>query len=125
MRASCFTAPIVPSAVMGGIFCGFDVAQGRPTSALPRSFALYAGGLYIYNAIQCPMEALHGRSSLLHNFLAGGALGYAGVLSGAIGVPFLSPYYYAIHSRSGVAAIGAVVYGSLAAAFASFGGKTL
>ena len=42
-----------------------------------------------YNAMQCPMETLNGRRSSTHNMIAGGVLGYLGVASGKLGVPFM------------------------------------
>ena len=120
---SCLTAPIVPSAVMGTIFAGLDVAQGGRFT--PSRVVIYAGGLYTYNIIQCPMEAIHGRPSLMHNMLAGGILGYVGVSSGQLGLPFISPMalYRYPWLPPNVAAF--VVYGGLAGTFAALGGKTL
>ena len=50
----------------------------------------YFGGIYAYHALQCPMEAIHGRPSLWHNILSGGTIGFLGVASGRVGVPFVS-----------------------------------
>jgi hypothetical protein len=44
--------------------------------------ATYAGGMYLYNIMQCPMEEIHGRPSSLHNFISAGMIGYAGVVTG-------------------------------------------
>ena len=86
----CMTKPVVPSLMWGSVFTGVNVAQGAPLT--PGSFAVNIGGLYVYNALQCPMEAIQGRPSLLHNGLAAGAMGTAGVSSGMMGVPFVPPH---------------------------------
>ena len=123
LRPSCFTEPVAGAALMGGVFTALGAAQGHPLT--PQRFALTAGFLYAYSALQCPMEALHGRRSVLHNALSGGSLGALGVQSGLIGVPFLPPVYYLTHGRSFMTIAAFTVYGSIAAALASFGGKRL
>ena len=71
------------------------------------------------------MEAIQGRPSLWHNILSAGTLGYIGVRSGRIGVPFVNPmmiqYQYGI--RPEVAAFG--VYGGMSGLLAGvLGGKS-
>ena len=80
--------------------------------------------LYAYNVIQCPMEAIHGRKSLIHNFLSAGMLGAAGVNAGMLGVPFVDPYKF---HRLGVTppVVAFTVYGGLATGMAALSGKTL
>lgn len=119
----CLTAPVVPSAVMGTVFAGLDVAQGGTFT--PSRIFIYAGGLYAYNVIQCPMEAIHGRQSLAHNMLAGGILGYVGVSSGHLGVPFVSPMALYRYPWMPPSAAAFLVYGGLAGTFAALGGKRL
>ena len=83
------------------------------------------GFIYIYNAIQCPMEEIHGRQSALHNAAAGGILGYVGVSQNLIGIPFVGPdlfYKYPFIPRAWA---GAAVYGGLGLGLAMFGGKPL
>ncbi len=85
----------------------------------------YFGGIYCYHALQCPMEAIHGRPSLWHNILSGGTIGFLGVASGRFGVPFVSVemirYRYGISPP--VAAFG--IYGSLSGLLAGgLGGKS-
>jgi hypothetical protein len=77
----------------------------------------------MYNAVQCPMEAIHGRPSLWHNVISAGTLGYLGVRSGRIGVPFVSPYAaYRYGLKPEIMAFG--VYGGMAGLFAGLlGGK--
>jgi hypothetical protein len=84
----------------------------------------YMAGLYIYNIVQCPMEAFHGRQSLLHNFAAAGMLGYVGVAQGRMGIPFINPYtLIGSPLKPEIVAFG--VYGGMAAAFAALGGKRI
>mmetsp|Transcript_1235 Transcript_1235/g.1946 ORF Transcript_1235/g.1946 Transcript_1235/m.1946 type:complete len:135 (+) Transcript_1235:142-546(+) len=120
---NCLTGPIMPSIMFGGIFAALDSFQhGLPFR--PRVAGTYMAGLYAYNAIQCPMEAIHKRQSLLHNVLSGGLLGYLGVSSGRVGIPFLDPTtIYRSNIRPELIAFA--VYGGMAGAFAAFGGKRL
>ena len=82
--------------------------------------AQYFGALWLYHAAQCPMEAVHGRPSLWHNIISAGTIGYLGVRSGRLGVPFINPNMYNV--RPEVAAFG--VYGGMAGVLAGMlGGK--
>ncbi len=85
----------------------------------------YFGGIYCYHALQCPMEAIHGRPSLWHNIVSGGTIGFLGVASGRFGVPFVSVemfrYRYGISPP--VAAFG--IYGTISGVLAgALGGKS-
>ncbi|CAK9089624.1 unnamed protein product [Durusdinium trenchii] len=91
-QKQCLTAPVQPSIVWGCGFSVINVLQGAPFS--PALVALNCGLLYAYHALQCPMEALHGRRSLLHNVAAGGLIGAWGVQQGLLGVPFASPVFF-------------------------------
>mmetsp|Transcript_48486 Transcript_48486/g.115281 ORF Transcript_48486/g.115281 Transcript_48486/m.115281 type:complete len:132 (-) Transcript_48486:52-447(-) len=118
----CLLEPVVPSALWAGLFTGLEAAQGmpRPWERFPSLFGL----LYAYNAMQCPMEAITGRRSLWHNFIAAGSLGAIGVQRGSVGVPFVTPdLYYRYPSLTPVHA-AFLVYGSLAACLGAIGGKT-
>ena len=121
-QQQCLTAPIVPSMVMGGVFSAIDVVT-QGTKFTPRGVISYAGFIYTYNAIQCPMEEIHGRKSALHNVLAGGMLGYLGVSSGNIGIPFVDPHFFYRHPYIRPPLAGFLVYGGLGGAFAMLGGK--
>jgi hypothetical protein len=81
------------------------------------------GIIYAYNIIQCPMEYIHGRQSLMHNVLSAGTLGYLGVSTGKIGIPFLDPH--AVYSSRNPALLGAAVYGAMAGCMAALGGKSM
>ena len=122
-QQQCLTAPIVPSFVMGGVFSALDVVTSG-TRITPRGVISYAGFIYTYNAIQCPMEAIHGRKSAIHNVLAGGILGYIGVISGSVGIPFVDPYFFHRHPYIRPQMAGFVVYGGMGGAFALLGGKS-
>eukprot|EP00970_Alexandrium_tamarense_P004980 scaffold808_cov196-Alexandrium_tamarense.AAC.117 len=125
----CLIQPIPSCAIMGGgecagvrswwLFMGIDAIQGAPLSV--RSWGFYAGGLYAYNIIQCPMETIHGRQSAMHNVAAGGILGYVGVSRGRLGVPFVSPYI--LYGMRYPGLVGAAVYGAIAGGMATLGGK--
>ena len=88
-------------------------------------FARNAGFIYAYNAIQCPMEAIHGRRSLLHNVAAGGILGGVGVMQGYIGIPFVDQSFFYRFPRVRPAEIGFLVYGGIAGGFAALSGKSI
>jgi hypothetical protein len=104
--APCLLDPIPQAVVMGGLFHGFDAMQGAPLSL--RVWGMYAGGLWTYHALQCPMEIIQGRRSSLHNVASAGILGYIGVSRGVMGVPFVNPYQL-YGSRLSPGLIGAVV----------------
>ena len=107
---------------MGSAFTALHVFQGaRPT---PQLAAMNIGFLYAYGALQCPMEALTRRRSWIHNFLAGGVLGFAAYERGLIGIPFNLEYTF--HARRiPLPAGAAVVYGSMGAVLAILSGKPL
>ena len=142
----CLTAPVVPSVMWGGIFSvmvsptpyprgGIPVVlmasssllqgvfQGQPFS--PRGFGRTAGFIYVYHALMCPMEAISGRSSLVHNALSGGTLGYIGVASRNIGIPFLNANFFFMNPRLPPPVVGAVVYGGIAGVLGGFSGKQI
>ena len=85
-QKQCWLRPVVPSIVFGGIFTAMDVVAYRhPFSA--QTVMLYMGGIYVYNIVQCPMEAVltnNGKPSAWHNVAAGGMLGYIGVSRGVL-----------------------------------------
>ena len=119
---SCATEPIVPSFVGATLFSAIDMAQGRrPT---PSTFGLYAGGIYVYNLLQCPMEAMNGgRPSAWHNIASGSILGYVGVRQRVIGVPFVDPYFFYRHPQLAPEIVAAAVYGGIAGALTMLSGK--
>ena len=89
-QKDCLTDHIGDSVIFGSIFSAVHVAQGARLS--PRLVGGNILGIYLYGALICPMEAVHGRQSSLHNFAAAGTLGYIGVATGQAGIPFVDPY---------------------------------
>mmetsp|Transcript_2380 Transcript_2380/g.4678 ORF Transcript_2380/g.4678 Transcript_2380/m.4678 type:complete len:138 (-) Transcript_2380:251-664(-) len=123
--SNCFVEGIFPSMVMGGILHGVqDVALygGRPSL---RGWGTYSAFLYVYRSTMCPMEAIQGRESLLHNGFAGGILGYAGVQRGLMAIPFVDSSFFYRYPQVPPAVVGGVVYGGIAIAFGSFSGKRI
>jgi len=118
-QRECLTAPIVPSILSAGVFSAVDAMSGQPMTI--HRIGTYAGGMYLYNIMQCPMEEIQGRQSLLHNFISAGLIGYVGVTTGRLGIPFVMPY--PIPRGVSPPVMGFIVYGSLASAFAALGGK--
>lgn len=118
----CLTNPIQSSAIAALVFSAIDVFQGAPVKTVvsPRSLGTYFGGIYCYHALQCPMEAIHGRPSLWHNIASGGTIGFLGVATGRLGIPFVSPsalsHRYNVHVSPPVLAFG--VYGAISGAMA-------
>ena len=80
-------------------------------------------GIYVYNAMQCPMEAIHGRQSLWHNVISGGILGSLGVSSGRIGIPFISHSVFYNYPSLSPPIVAFAVYGGITGALASLSGK--
>lgn len=62
-------------------------------------------------------------SYFLSNVVAGGIMGYVGVSTGRLGVPFVNPYY--LYNIRNPAIIGGAVYGALGGALAMLGGKSI
>ena len=85
----------------------------------------YMGAIYVYNILQCPMEAIHGRQSLIHNVVSAGAIGYVGVQAGLLGVPFVHPSFVYQHRTLSPPQLAFMVYGACAGGMAAFGGKDL
>ncbi len=59
----CMIDPIPSCAIWAGIWTGIDAMQGAPLSI--RTWGFYAGCFWCYRASICPMEAIHGRQSVL------------------------------------------------------------
>ena len=85
----------------------------------------YVGFLYLYRALQCPMEAIHGRQSLLHNILSSATIGYVGVTRGWLGIPFVDQYIFYRYPSLRPGTVGFVVYGAIGGAFGALSGKKL
>lgn len=66
---------------------------------------------------------IHGRESSLHNFLAAGTIGYLGVTSNRLGIPFVDPYSLHKFRPLTPGGVAFVVYGGIGFALASLGGK--
>ena len=83
------------------------------------------GFIYLYNALQCPMEVIHGRRSLWHNILSAGTLGYIGVSRGLLGVPFVHTYTFYRYPSLSPGIFAFATYGALGGFFGAFSGKNL
>jgi len=116
-QQNCLLNPIQSSAFATILFSAIDVFQGAPMERVlrPRSLGTYFGGIYLYHALQCPMEAFHGRPSLWHNVISGGSIGLMGVASGRLSIPFIGNNAQQIYYKTGLTppllAFG--VYGTL------------
>ena len=119
----CFQRGIGTSVVFGSIFTGISVTQGYRLT--PSLAATNIGALYLYVSLQCPMEAIHGRQSALHNACSGGILGYVGVRSQRLGIPFVDPYFFFRYPRLSPPLVGAAVYGGMGLLLATVSGKPI
>lgn len=109
---------------MGGLFTGISMSQGARLT--PQLAFLNIGGLYLYHIAQCPMEAVHGRSSAIHNAMSGALLGYVGVSSGNLGIPFVDAYFFYRNPQLPAPVVGGVVYGGIAFVLSAIlGGKPI
>lgn len=120
-QKQCLSHPIIPSITLGSLFAGVSVLQGARLT--PNLVAVNIGGIYCYSILQCPMEAIHGRQSALHNALAGAMLGYVGVSRGFLGIPFVDNYFLYRYPQLSPAVTGAVVYGGVGLALATILGN--
>jgi hypothetical protein len=120
----CASRGITPAVGNGVILTILQGMQGTTMPAqLPVSFAINTAFVYSYVVLQCPMEAIHGRQSLLHNALSGATLGYLGVSARQLGLFNLEATF--LVNRVPLPLGGALVYGSLAAVLGAIGGKRL
>jgi hypothetical protein len=127
-QKQCLLGAVVPSIIMGGAFTAIDtVTHSIPSHSILPTAKIYVGGIFCYHAMICPMEAIHGRQSAWHNILSGGTLGYIGVKTGRLGVPFLDDsYFFYKNPQVSRAMAGAAVYGAIGGALSVFlGGKPL
>lgn len=122
-QRNCLVAAALPSAMWGAIWSGVSVLQGAAPT--PRLFAVNIGGIYAYHALQCPMEAIQGRRSLLHNAVAAGAIGAVGVQNGYLGIPFVDHSFFYRYPQVRPAMIAFAVYGAIGGVLGSLGGKPL
>ncbi|CAD7948464.1 unnamed protein product [Amoebophrya sp. A25] len=113
-------------AINSGFLLLFDYVQTQRPITAQRAGTFFAG-CFLYQALQCPLEAYTRRRSCTHNFFAGGLLGGMGVYYQQIGVPFVSenllygrsrpfPWLRPWHA-------GFAVYGGIAMTFAALMGK--
>lgn len=125
-QKNCLLSPIVPSVVGGSLFTAFDVVTQRGGGhwrAIPGRLGTYAGAIYVYNILQCPMEAIEGRPSAWHNAASGALLGYVGVSRNLLGVPLVDDYFFYRNPRISPSLAGAAVYGAMGCFMATLGGK--
>ena len=124
-QANCLVRPLPTCFIGSAIFTGIDYARGA-RGALPARFGRLFALIYVYNALQCPMEAISERRSLLHNISSAGIIGYVGVRHGLVGVPFVPFTFFIRYPQVPRPIAGAVVFGSLAGVLAgAFGGKPI
>lgn len=123
-QPNCLVRPIGASIIGGSLFTAFDlITQGGGLRSIPRRFGIYAGGVYVYNILQCPMEAIHGRQSSFHNVISGAMLGYIGVSRRLLGIPFIDPFFFYRNPHISPPLAGAFVYGVMGGFLSSLAGK--
>lgn len=122
---TCLVAPVFSSIVFGGVFSGLDYARGDSGALLPKRIGQNMLFIYLYHALQCPFEVIHGRRSLIHNGISGGILGYIGVSQNRIGIPFVGSELFWKYPSLRPATVGAVMYGGIGMFFGALGGKQL
>jgi len=117
---TCLIKPVAPCLFWGGAFTGLAVYQGLPKQQAGQAFARNAGFLYVYHAMQCPFETIQGRKSWTHNAIAGGTLGYLGVMKRMIGIPLVDASFFIKYPQVTPPLMGALVYGGIAGVLGSF-----
>mmetsp|Transcript_14679 Transcript_14679/g.17751 ORF Transcript_14679/g.17751 Transcript_14679/m.17751 type:complete len:139 (-) Transcript_14679:76-492(-) len=124
----CFTRHIVSSVINGGLLVAMDTGlHNAPIKQAPNSLLRYSVAIYTYGALQCPMEAIHGRQSALHNYAAGGILGHIAVEKGWLSIPFPNsrPVYQLMSKGVSRPAVGGLMYGGFLGTIAVVMGKPL
>ena len=98
----------VPGSLVGaGFWTGIGVLQGSKAPILP-TFTRNLFFLYTYLALQCPMEAIQGKRSLLHCTLSGGIIGYIGCQRKMLGMPQNIYESIVLHSKGRIRGSAAV-----------------
>jgi hypothetical protein len=85
----------------------------------------HVAGACVCDIVQRPMEAVHGRQSLLLDAMAAGMLGCVRVSRGVLGVPFIDPSFACRCPQALPPMLAFVVHGGIAGASSAFGGKSL
>ena len=119
----CAERGVTPALTNGALLTLLNGASGAPVSALPTMGIYNVAFIYAYFVMQCPLEAIHGRQSLLHNMIAGGALGYAGAQTGRLGLFGLETAL--LVNRIPLPVGGALIYGTMAGLLGALGGKRI
>jgi hypothetical protein len=119
----CLTEPAASACIFGRAFAAMSVIQGAALT--PRLLGTNIGFLYAYSAVQCPMEAVSGRRSAVHNMLAAGGMGAVGVSTGQLGIPLLDHSFFYRYPQIKPVQAGFCVYGLVGLAFGVLSGKTL
>jgi hypothetical protein len=121
-QKDCIVNPIVSCAVFGGACTAMKAVQGTgaaitsPRLLLP-IFATYAGTLYVFNVLQCPMASISGGERLYHPPIAASIIGYLGVHLGKMSVPFVGPNFFQANPNIKPPVAGALMYGGMMAVF--------
>jgi hypothetical protein len=97
-------------------------AATATSSTLLRTFGSSVGVVYVYYAIQCPMEAIHNKESYIHNGISAFTLSYIGLAQQRIGVPLISAYTIYQLPLLARNILGASIYSCMAMTFAAFYG---
>jgi hypothetical protein len=133
----CIIEPIPFSIFVGCGYAAYIALSSEPSSPRSHRFKLAVvespvwrragtamGTIYLYYALKCPMEAVHGRSSSIHNGLSAFTMSYIALSRQWIGVPFVPPYYLMSIPFFTRTLLGSSMYGGMAFVLASiWGGK--
>lgn len=112
---ACLQRPMVSSLVSGTLIASISGAQSGVFSS--RLLLGSAAFVYIYNAIQCPLEALSNRRSYIHNGIAGAIIGTYGVQMGMLSVMNIN------HVNLPRSAVAALLYGGIGTIMGILEGK--
>jgi hypothetical protein len=112
--ANCVCGSFYPIANCVFVFIFLEIILGR-----------HVAGACVCDIVQRPMEAVHGRQSLLLDAMAAGMLGCVRVSRGVLGVPFIDPSFACRCPQALPPMLAFVVHGGIAGASSAFGGKSL
>ena len=104
----CLVNHLPGSAIGSAFWTGISFFQGSQ-APLATTFGRNFLFIYTFFSLTCPMEALHGRKSLLHSTLSGGIIGYVGSQRNLLGMPQNIYNSIFMHSKgriNGPAAVG-------------------
>jgi hypothetical protein len=126
----CVVHPISHSFFVGSVFTAISLYNSplpyNSTNSILHRGGTYIGTIYLYYALQCPMEAIHGKSSAIHNGVSAGMISFIALHRQMMGVPFIPAHTLMVMPPLTANILGSTIYGAMAFLMAAtLGGKSI